>query len=184
MLGDIMQALGDRFPGIEMGEPKDGETTMVLLIPHLSNDLVAFDDAVDEAATAVTTFVETIPIVAEQEAPTDDTKYVIVNGWLCENVNEHTCGTGPDGHYGQHEPGCGLIPLGMVDELLLRPNPSHVRADRDDQWVTMLRASNQIASGLLTTLDLIAAGKHDTDDLLSWSVSAWNSPDDTEGEKK
>ena len=32
----------------------------------------------------------------------------IENGWLCEAVDEHTCGAGDQ--YG-HEPGCGLIPM-------------------------------------------------------------------------
>lgn len=30
--------------------------------------------------------------------------------WLVREVNEHTCGTGPNGYYGAHEPGCGLVP--------------------------------------------------------------------------
>jgi hypothetical protein len=44
------------------------------------------------------------------------TKYAIDSGWLVEVVNEHTCGAG-DGMYG-HEPGCGLIPVATVDDLL------------------------------------------------------------------
>lgn len=166
-LGDIMQALGEKFPGIEIGEPKEGATAMVLLIPHTSGSLVSFNDAVAETSAAVTAFVGTLPTVAEQNEPTGDTNYVLINGWLCEKTTEHTCGTGPNGYYGQHEPGCGLIPHGLITELLSRPKPSEVRADRDDQWVTMLRASHQVASGLLTTLDLIADRQYDADDLLA-----------------
>ena len=38
-------------------------------------------------------------------------KIAIENGWLVEVVDEHTCGTGEDGYYGQHEPGCGMVPI-------------------------------------------------------------------------
>lgn len=31
--------------------------------------------------------------------------------WLVQEVDRHTCGTGPGGHYGAHEPGCGLEPV-------------------------------------------------------------------------
>lgn len=41
----------------------------------------------------------------------------IVNDWLVESVGEHTCGTGPEGHYGAHEPGCGYVPLVNLAEL-------------------------------------------------------------------
>jgi hypothetical protein len=37
--------------------------------------------------------------------------------WLVLEVDRHTCGTGPEGHYGAHEPGCGLEPLLRLDEL-------------------------------------------------------------------
>lgn len=46
-----------------------------------------------------------------------DTEYAIENGWLIEVTGEHTCGTGPDGHYGVHEPGCGTTPLISIEEL-------------------------------------------------------------------
>jgi hypothetical protein len=38
-------------------------------------------------------------------------KVGIENGWLVEYVSKHTCGTGPNGYYGAHEPGCGTVPL-------------------------------------------------------------------------
>lgn len=38
-------------------------------------------------------------------------KIGIENGWLVEYVDKHTCGTGKNGYYGQHEPGCGTVPL-------------------------------------------------------------------------
>lgn len=47
-----------------------------------------------------------------------DAEYAIENGWLVEVVNEHTCGTGRDGHYGAHEPGCGRVPIERIDDLL------------------------------------------------------------------
>jgi hypothetical protein len=46
----------------------------------------------------------------------DAPEYAIESGWLVEVVKEHTCGAG-DGMYG-HEPGCGLIPIAKVDDLL------------------------------------------------------------------
>lgn len=45
-------------------------------------------------------------------------RLTITNGWLVEEVEEHTCGTGRDGHYGHHEPGCGEIPVMEVVELV------------------------------------------------------------------
>lgn len=41
----------------------------------------------------------------------------IENGWLVEEVDEHTCGAGRDGHYGLHEPGCGMVPVTRLDDL-------------------------------------------------------------------
>lgn len=38
-------------------------------------------------------------------------KIGIENGWLVEYVDGHTCGTGENGYYGQHEPGCGTVPI-------------------------------------------------------------------------
>lgn len=32
-------------------------------------------------------------------------------GWVVERVGYHTCGTGRDGYYGAHEPGCGSVPV-------------------------------------------------------------------------
>lgn len=31
--------------------------------------------------------------------------------WLVEDVGHHTCGTGPGGHFGAHERGCGTEPV-------------------------------------------------------------------------
>lgn len=41
----------------------------------------------------------------------------IQNGWLVENWREHTCGTAVHGYYGQHEPGCGWVPVMKVADL-------------------------------------------------------------------
>jgi hypothetical protein len=32
-------------------------------------------------------------------------------GWLVEEHTHCTCGAGPNGYYGAHEQGCGLVPL-------------------------------------------------------------------------
>lgn len=45
-------------------------------------------------------------------------EYGVENGWLVEVVNEHTCGTGEDGYYGAHEPGCGTLPIARIEDLL------------------------------------------------------------------
>lgn len=45
------------------------------------------------------------------------TRFLIEGDWLVEDVGHHTCGTGPDGHYGAHERGCGLEPLISLDQL-------------------------------------------------------------------
>lgn len=47
----------------------------------------------------------------------DPQRLSIDRGWLVYDTGHHTCGTGPDGHYGAHEPGCGLEPLMTVEEL-------------------------------------------------------------------
>ena len=31
--------------------------------------------------------------------------------WLVDRYDHHTCGTGPDGYYGIHEPWCGTEPV-------------------------------------------------------------------------
>jgi hypothetical protein len=33
---------------------------------------------------------------------------------IVKDTGRHTCGTGPDGHFGAHEPGCGLDDLGQT----------------------------------------------------------------------
>lgn len=45
-------------------------------------------------------------------------EYAIENGWLCEVAKVHTCGTDPGGYFGAHEPGCGLLPVARIDDLL------------------------------------------------------------------
>lgn len=50
--------------------------------------------------------------------PTEaDEEYAIAGGWLVEVVNEHTCGTGPSGHFGAHEAGCGTIPMVPLERI-------------------------------------------------------------------
>lgn len=45
-------------------------------------------------------------------------EYAVDSGWLVEVVNEHTCGTAAGGYYGAHEPGCGMVPVARIDDLL------------------------------------------------------------------
>lgn len=41
----------------------------------------------------------------------------VIGDWLVEETGNHTCGTGPDGHYGIHEPGCGYEPITPLDQI-------------------------------------------------------------------
>jgi hypothetical protein len=59
-------------------------------------------------------------------------QYAVENGWLVEVVNGHTCGTGAGGHYGAHEPGCGLVPVARVDDLLAEVE--RLRAESDGRF--------------------------------------------------
>jgi hypothetical protein len=47
-------------------------------------------------------------------------RFEIVNGWLVENVNHHTCGAGTAESGYAHEPGCGQEPIAKVEQLLNR----------------------------------------------------------------
>ena len=68
------------------------------------------------------------PTDEEREAVPEPTRLRIHGTWLACEVDEHTCGTGPDGYYGHHEPGCGLIP--EVDLSTLPGWAALVRAER------------------------------------------------------
>jgi hypothetical protein len=48
---------------------------------------------------------------------------------VAEWTGEHTCGTGRDGYYGAHEPGCGWVPVGRID---LREHDAEVQASLAD----------------------------------------------------
>lgn len=54
------------------------------------------------------------------EREVEEWEYALEGDWLVEVVNKHTCGTGPDGYYGAHEPGCGSIPVANIGPLLDR----------------------------------------------------------------
>lgn len=47
----------------------------------------------------------------------DPSRHYIMDGWLVIDTGRHTCGTGPGGHYGAHEPGCGLEQALQLDNL-------------------------------------------------------------------
>jgi len=44
-------------------------------------------------------------------------RFVISGDLLLEWTEEHTCGTGPEGYLGAHEPGCGLEPVISLADL-------------------------------------------------------------------
>lgn len=52
---------------------------------------------------------DTVP--AQTYATLAESKLRIESDWLVQEVDEHTCGTDRGGHYGAHEPGCGLEPV-------------------------------------------------------------------------
>lgn len=41
----------------------------------------------------------------------------VINDYLVEETGKHTCGTGPDGYYGLHEPGCGYEIITPLSEI-------------------------------------------------------------------
>lgn len=47
----------------------------------------------------------------------DPSRHSIMGGWLVIDTRQHNCGTGPGGHYGAHEPGCGLEQAIQLDNL-------------------------------------------------------------------
>ena len=69
-----------------------------------ADDLTALLDAADELDR----------IKAELSDPS---RQSIMGGWLVIDTGQHNCGTGPGGHYGAHEPGCGLEQAIRLDDL-------------------------------------------------------------------
>ena len=51
------------------------------------------------------------------EYPKPATEYAVMGDWLVESIGRHTCGTGPNGHYGHHEPGCGWEPIATIEDV-------------------------------------------------------------------
>ena len=47
----------------------------------------------------------------------DPSRHSIMGGWLVIATGQHNCGTGPGGHFGAHEPGCGLEQAVQLDNL-------------------------------------------------------------------
>jgi hypothetical protein len=43
----------------------------------------------------------------------------VISDHLVEEVGQHTCGTGPEGHYGAHEPGCGFEMITPLKDITL-----------------------------------------------------------------
>lgn len=90
------------------------------------------------------------------EQDPEQVQYVIANGWLCEAVNAHTCGTARGGYYGAHEPGCGLMPVARVDALL-----AEVEAGRALRERVSAHTDWHGVEGLLDRLDAAEAEHRD-----------------------
>ena len=67
----------------------------------------------------------------------DPSRHYIMDGWLVIDTGRHTCGTGPGGHYGAHEPGCGLEQALRLDNLQGWPGDER---DRLAEQVERVRA--------------------------------------------
>ena len=81
-----------------------GERRTLTAVTVAADDLTALLDAADELDR----------IKAELGDPS---RHSIMGGWLVIDTRQHNCGTGPGGHYGAHEPGCGLEQAIRLDNL-------------------------------------------------------------------
>lgn len=70
----------------------------------------------------------------------DPSRHYIMDGWLVIDTGQHTCGTDPGGHYGAHEPGCGLEQALRLDNLPGWPGDER---DRLAEAVERVRALHQ-----------------------------------------
>lgn len=74
--------------------------------------------------------------------------YVVVDGlggpWLAIEVQHHTCGTGSGGHYGAHEPGCGLEPVARVEQLLDQAQVGARLADASPQVLDVIQDHRRV----------------------------------------
>ena len=70
----------------------------------------------------------------------DPSRHYIMDGWLVIDTGKHTCGTDPGGHYGAHEPGCGLEQALRLDNL-----PGWPGAERDRLADALARAQGPFA---------------------------------------
>lgn len=52
-----------------------------------------------------------------------DHGFTVEDGWLVELTGQHTCGGSSHEWPYAHEPGCGMVPIGRVEDLL-REHPS------------------------------------------------------------
>mgnify|MGYP001161892120 CR=1 FL=1 len=125
MDSDVREVIRRR---IELRE-RDGHER--LLLNHV--DLRALLDAADELDR----------IKAELGDPS---RHYIMDGWLVIDTGKHTCGTGPGGHYGAHEPGCGLEQALRLDNLPGWPGDERDRL-RDRRATGRRRAGGQGLAG-------------------------------------
>lgn len=49
-----------------------------------------------------------------------DERFAVVDGWLVELSNEHTCNGGDAQSSGHHEPNCGMYPVAKIEDLIGR----------------------------------------------------------------
>lgn len=74
-------------------------------------------------------FVRRNEMAAELEARLESGESAIENGWLVDIVDHHTCGTGENGHYGLHEPGCGRVPVFDIAAAMIHSQDAALAAD-------------------------------------------------------
>lgn len=97
----------------------------------------------------------------DEDTPAEPGRLRIEDGWLVREANHHTCGTGPDGYYGAHEPGCGLVP-----EVHLSTLPGWPSTEDDEDTVRVPReAIERLRASRLSNRHLVRAA-HDLLDVL------------------
>ena len=65
-------------------------------------------------------------------------EYHIINGWLCEELDEHTCGAGRGAPGDAHEPECGIDPIVELSPLDGWPDTAQAVAIERNMTATWL----------------------------------------------
>lgn len=111
----VTRRLADALEARQPSEDASGAISAVLnRLDELNNGGISYE-VYSELHDLVSAIPYAVPDAATEAH--DPKNLSIMNGWLVECVGEHTCGTGPDGYYGAHEPGCGYEPLVNLSEL-------------------------------------------------------------------